>query len=196
MPTFSYLAYGNEQARRGGRADARASGGWRDRLPHAPQDPTALENRLRSMYDQHTDGSGVCYASLAAPAGQHAPEVRPDGTMEGAPHQFNADLHIVDWLHETGYAFDVVTDEDLHHEGAELLASYNVVLTGSHREYWSLEMLAGAQAYLSDGGRLMYLGGNGMYWVTRATRSTGTRSRSGGAGRRPGPGSRSPARGT
>ncbi len=61
---------------------------------------------------------------------------------------------------------DVITDEDLHAEGLELLARYRVVLTGSHPEYWTAPMLEALRGYLDAGGRLMYLGGNGFYWVT------------------------------
>jgi N,N-dimethylformamidase len=39
-----------------------------------------------------------------------------------------------------------------------------VVVTGSHPEYDSLEMLDALDAYARGGGRLMYLGGNGFYW--------------------------------
>lgn len=38
------------------------------------------------------------------------------------------------------------------------------VITGSHPEYHSLQMLDALQAYTQQGGRLMYLGGNGFYW--------------------------------
>ena len=65
-----------------------------------------------------------------------------------------------------GCDYDVVTDEDLHREGADLLASYKVVVTGTHPEYWTEQMLDGLEGYLADGGRLMYLGGNGFYWIT------------------------------
>jgi N,N-dimethylformamidase len=77
-----------------------------------------------------------------------------------------ADLYITDWLEAKGYDFDVITDEDLHVEGRELLAPYRVVLTGSHPEYWTTQMYEGLQGYLNEGGRMMYLGGNGFYWVT------------------------------
>lgn len=89
---------------------------------------------------------------------------------EGSPHQFNADLHLVDWLHHGGYACDVATDEDLHREGAALLARYQVILTGTHHEYWSQAMLDAMAGYLERGGRLMYLAGNGFYWVTELDR--------------------------
>ena len=48
----------------------------------------------------------------------------------GGPWQFNGDLHLVDWLDERGYVYDVATDEDLQNEGVDLLAPYNVVVTG------------------------------------------------------------------
>ena len=41
-----------------------------------------------------------------------------------------------------------------------------MVLTGTHHEYWSGAMLDGLEQYLAAGGRLMYLAGNGFYWVT------------------------------
>src|SRR6202007_1978604 len=67
---------------------------------------------------------------------------------------------------EKGHAFDVATDEDLHFEGTELLSQYRVIVTGSHPEYWSDAMYTALETYLRGGGRLMYLGGNGFYWVT------------------------------
>jgi N,N-dimethylformamidase len=82
------------------------------------------------------------------------------------PRHFAADLLLVEWLENKNYDYDVITDEDLHAQGADLLRSYHVLLTGSHPEYWTDAMLRGLEAYLSDGGRLMYLGGNGLCWVT------------------------------
>jgi N,N-dimethylformamidase len=177
MPVFSYLAYGNEHlADTVHTLDQRAEhllgaegvAALAD-YPSTPQDRYIAANGLNSLYDTHTDGSGVCYSSRLRPLVTMRPkyEMAALHNGQGSPHQFNADLHIVDWLHERGYPFDVVTDEDLHREGAELLSPYDVVLTGSHHEYWSLEMIRAAQAYLTDGGRLMYLAGNGMYWVTQ-----------------------------
>ncbi len=58
----------------------------------------------------------------------------------------------------------MITEEDLHHEGLGLLRPYRVVITGSHPEYDSAEMLDAFEAYLRHGGRLMYMGGNGFYW--------------------------------
>jgi N,N-dimethylformamidase len=40
------------------------------------------------------------------------------------------------------------------------------VLTGSHPEYASSQLLDALESHLDHGGKLMYLGGNGFYWVT------------------------------
>ena len=39
-------------------------------------------------------------------------------------------LHLTDWLEEKNIDFDVVTDEDLHIEGVDMLNRYRCVLTG------------------------------------------------------------------
>ena len=80
------------------------------------------------------------------------------------PWSFNADTNLTAWLEHTGLPFDVITDEDLHLTGAKALDGYSVVVTGSHPEYFSTSMLNALQTYLDEGGRLMYMGGNGFYW--------------------------------
>ncbi len=176
QPTFSYLAYANEHVlanpeardtlrRMGAGALGSAALGY----PSQPQDKYIVENGLLSLYDVHTDGSGVCYSTRLRPILNMRPKyVMPALNLgEGSPHQLNADLHLIDWLHEHAYPFDVITDEDLHHEGVDVLRSYAVVLTGTHHEYWSEQMLDGVRDYLLGGGRMMYLAGNGFYWVTQ-----------------------------
>ena len=159
-PTNSYLAYANEQL-----TDIPL-----DLAPNQHQgeataaDRYSAANGLVSLYDHHTDGSGVCYSSRQRPI----MNMRPRYHMRalGCPHQFPADLHLIDWLEAKGHAHDVITDEDLHNEGLDLLAGYKVILTGGHPEYWSGPMLDALETSLQNGGRLMYLGGNGFYWVT------------------------------
>ena len=109
-----------------------------------------------SLYDKHSDETGVCYSSRLRPIFN----MRPKSGL----WSFNADTHVTDWLETIGQSFDVVTDEDLHQEGVAALADYRVVITGAHPEYWSSPMLAAMVAYQHSGGRLMYLGGNGFYW--------------------------------
>ena len=81
------------------------------------------------------------------------------------PWQFPADLSIIYWLETMGYDYDVITDEDLHQEGLACLEPYNVVINATHAEYYSERMMDATEDYLASGGRLMYLSGNGYYWV-------------------------------
>ena len=109
-----------------------------------------------SMYDNHSDGSGVCYASRLRPFMRMGPREEL--------WQYNADTHITDWLEEQGIAFDVVTDDDLDEQGAALLNHYECVMTTTHPEYYSKPMVQGVLDYQRQGGRFVYLGGNGFYW--------------------------------
>ena len=157
VPTATYLAYANKNESVG---RAVPSTQWQDRY--------VLDRGLRSLYDVHGDGSGVCYASRFRPLLNMRPKYNQYWLHEGkgAPHLLNADLHLTDWLEARGFRYDVLTDEDLHAEGVESLRPYRVMLTGSHPEYWSVQMLDALESHLTGGGRVMYLGGNGFYWVT------------------------------
>jgi len=116
-----------------------------------------------STYDTHADGSGVRFSSRLRPILNMAP---------GTPcWSFNADTHILGWLEEQGIAYDVLTDEDLHREGAAALAPYTAVLTGSHPEYYTTPMIEGLQDYIAGPGRLIYLGGNGFIWRCAMSRA-------------------------
>ena len=109
-----------------------------------------------SLYDKHSDETGVVYSSRLRPIFNMRPKT--------GLWSFNADTHVTDWLETMGQAFDVVTDEDLHQEGVAAIDQYRVVITGAHPEYWSTPMWDAMVAYQRGGGRLMYLGGNGFYW--------------------------------
>jgi N,N-dimethylformamidase len=125
----------------------------------------ARENSLLSCYDQHADGSGVAIVSLLRP---QLMACRPAdrSTFNDSPHQLGADLHLIDWLETKGLAYDVLTDHDLHREGAAALLPYRAVLSGTHAEYWTSAMRQGLLDYTAQGGRFVYLSGNGLYWVT------------------------------
>ena len=171
-PTASYLAYANTYDLADPATREESEKTWFGEVvsvdPVQRQDQYIVDHRLLGLYDHHPDGSGVCYSSRLRPILNMRPKyhVQILSRGKGAAHQFNADLHLLDWMEHQGYLFDVVTDEDLHLEGRELLDPYAVVVTGSHPEYWSGQMLDALEAYLAGGGRLMYLGGNGFYWVT------------------------------
>jgi N,N-dimethylformamidase len=118
-----------------------------------------------SLYDIHSDGSGVCYSSRLRPILNFRPGfISSFGTNGSNLREYNADTHILDWLEATGQDYDVITDEDLHREGYPLLARYKTIMTSTHPEYFSAEMWEGVKSYTDGGGRMMVMGGNGFYW--------------------------------
>ena len=157
VPTASYMAYAN----------------WR--MPYDHSFVEVLYNRVAvlgeedqhvlehpelglSLYECHLDGSGVSYSS----------RLRPNLNMRPKHpwlESYSADLYLTDWLEEKGFAYDVLTDEDLHAGGVELLAPYRAVMTGTHPEYCSTRMWDALFAYQQRGGRMIYMGGNGFYWL-------------------------------
>jgi N,N-dimethylformamidase len=159
VPTASYLVYTNEYLNDAPLAEALYGKTpviddmhlWHHRHPEFGV----------STYDTHSDGSGVQFASGLRPL----IHLRPKFRMAAGPWQLPADLHLVAWLDAMGFDHDVATDRELHDMGAELLEQYNVVVTGSHPEYYSEEMMEAWEQYLASGGRAMYLGGNGFYWI-------------------------------
>ena len=118
-----------------------------------------------SLYDVHSDKSGICYSSRLRPLINMKPGASSAWGGHGSSlREFNADTRLIDWLETEGFKYDIITDEDLHYEGVELLQHYNAVITCSHPEYYSTNMWEAARAFTDRGGRLMYLGGNGFYW--------------------------------
>jgi len=118
-----------------------------------------------SLYDCHADGSGVCYSSRLRPNLNFSPKYHSWlGGHGSGLYQYNADTHLYDWLDHQGVDYDLITDEDLHSDGYELLRDYRVVVTGTHPEYHSTPMWDAMKAWIDRGGRLMYMGGNGWYW--------------------------------
>jgi N,N-dimethylformamidase len=161
IPTATYLAYANDHlaADTGGielTSGAIPRFGELDMAKHLHREYGA------SCYDIHSDGSGVCYSSWRRPLLTVRPKYRGFAVI----WLLNADLRLVDWFDTKGYETDVITDQDLHNEGAELLTKYKLVVTPSHPEYYSGRMLNGLHEFVTAGGRLIYLGGNGFYWVT------------------------------
>src|SRR6266566_4442868 len=172
MPTMTYVAYANY--RQSAEAGEQMSGGAdiyglvTDRPIELGPTDAFLKSHPElglSHYETHRDGTATYYSSRLRPIVTMRP--RYHYWMTHAPRHFAADLLLVEWLEDKNSEYDVITDEDLHAEGVDLLQNYRVVLTGSHPEYWTDPMLRGLESYLGAGGRLMYLGGNGLCWVTR-----------------------------
>lgn len=163
LPTFTYLAYANEHLAYEAPI-AQAITAHTPVIVAEDLEYKKLEEFGLSTYDHHTDGAGCCYSSWRRPVISMRPRYRMPAM--NFPWALPADLSLIWWLDHAGYDYDLLTDHDMHAEGAAALAPYKVVLNGTHPEYYSEQMMDGTEAYLAAGGRVMYLGGNGYYWVT------------------------------
>ncbi|HIG42664.1 MAG TPA: large subunit of N,N-dimethylformamidase [Gammaproteobacteria bacterium] len=150
MSTATYLAYANQRLSLGT--------GMFGKGPRNPFDKYLLDNPEvgNSLYEHHSDGSGVHFSSRLRPILNLKPKT--------LTWSFNADTNLTAWLKAIDQPFDVITDEQLHYQGIDLLKDYRVVITGTHPEYHSTSMMDGIFDWMDTGGRLMYMGGNGFYW--------------------------------
>ena len=144
VPTLTWQAYGSNQ------------------FPWSFGEDGVLDRGV-SLYNAHADGSMVYYVTRRKPTRAWSPS---QGIRLWGAHLVTASLYLVDWLEHKGYPFDAFTDEDLHRDGHESLMGYKCILLGSHPEYWTAAMLRALRDYTRTGGRVLYLGGNGLYWVT------------------------------
>lgn len=153
VPTSTYLAYADERL-----PPVRYPWHGSDR-GHL----FALDNGFLCLYDVHSDLSGVSLTSARRPRAT----LRDDYhyPLSNCPHLLPVDLQLLKFYAREGIDIDILTDRDLHDEGYAAVAAYRGLLTGSHPEYWSCDMMAALDGYLDAGGNLAYLGGNGFYWV-------------------------------
>jgi N,N-dimethylformamidase len=159
--TFTYQAYANH-ARGNCDEDMRIRmKDWGANL-HNPDDYPSYG---QSTYNFHPDGTGTSISSRLRPVLTHRPGFLTfmDNAGSGLRH-FSADSHLLNWFEDSDIDFDVITDEDLDNEGLSLISSYSTIITGSHPEYHTSRMLDYLQSYRDQGGKFIYLGGNGFYW--------------------------------
>ena len=161
--TFNYLAYANAHFLE--RTDYEATGmtGRTVRLGDRDRQLAAHPALRGSLYDLHSDGSGRCISSSSRPIFNFRADYQ--SALQQAPRHLGADLFTIAWLRQRGVPHQLLTDHALD-DGTVDLSRHTVLITSSHPEYWSGAMLSRLEAFIAGGGRVMYLGGNGFYWVT------------------------------
>jgi hypothetical protein len=68
---------------------------------------------------------------------------------------------LLGWLEREGFDYDYYSEAHLH-DGTLPLDAYKVLMISVHPEYWTREMFRLVKEWVTRGGRLMYLGGNGV----------------------------------
>ena len=120
MSTFSYMAYANDNLSVNSVVAQLLTG----QVPLL-QPGDLLLNKERGYglgtYTSYRDGWGVNVSSRLRPILNMRPKYIH--VLSPSLWQLNADLHLVDWLEEKGYAVDYHCDEDLEREGIDLLNS-------------------------------------------------------------------------
>jgi N,N-dimethylformamidase len=164
VPTASYQAYANEHLA----FDAALAELVHDHLPAFGANDIYLATHRElggSLYDRHSDGSGISTSSRRRPILNMRPKYQSwlGGTGSGL-WQLNADTHLLAWLEHDGVPVDCISDEDLDREGVAALQDYACVMLATHAEYWSTRMRDALDAFAAKAGRIMYMGANGLYW--------------------------------
>jgi hypothetical protein len=92
---------------------------------------------------------------------RECPAVRPQ-----TAHLTRAELWVLTWLEDQGYPFHLYSDHDLD-RGIEGISNggwrYKALMLHTHPEYWTTGMYENLKNYVSGGGSLIYLGGNGIF---------------------------------
>jgi hypothetical protein len=138
-----------------------------DRFPPTPTVNARLELK-RYTDPEHINYDTVDYAPLSFDRPEpinHIPEAeRITDPIEGraACHVAATEWRILGWLEREGFDYDVYAETQLH-SGALDLDRYKVLILGPHPEYWSSAMYFKVKEWVFQrGGRLIYLGGNGL----------------------------------
>jgi hypothetical protein len=138
-----------------------------DEFPPTPTVNARLELK-RYIDPKHQTWGSESYAPLAFERPEPINHIDLSGTItdliEGraACHVAPAEWRLLGWLEREGFAYDYYAETQLD-AGLLDLSAYRVLILSTHPEYWTRRMYDRVKAWVfEEGGRLMYLGGNGL----------------------------------
>jgi Concanavalin A-like lectin/glucanases superfamily len=130
-----------------------------------PSDEVHVAGLAASFYSVHVNGRPFFNVALRAPI----PRANPYGfdsaraAYTGSSHLVRPERYAEAWLEREGFRYEVITELDLH-ENPGILRSFGALMVVGHSEYWSDEMRDGVDRYLVDGGKVVSLSGNTLWW--------------------------------
>jgi len=138
-----------------------------DTFPPTPTVNARLELK-RYTDPKHLNYDTIDYDPLSfdrpEPLNMIPEEERIEGPIEGrmACHVAPTEWRLFGWLEREGFDYDLYAETQLH-DGTLKLDDYRLLIISTHPEYWSSQMYFALKSWVFErGGRLMYLGGNGL----------------------------------
>lgn len=147
--------------------------GGRSNYIHVDRFPPTPTVNSRQELTRYTDVDHIQYDTQnydplsfdrPEPINSIALEEEPTDPIEGraACHIAPAEWRLLAWLERQGFAYDFYAETQLHFDQLDL-AQYRVLLLSTHPEYWSRKMYDRVKRWVfQEGGKLVYLGGNGI----------------------------------
>ena len=124
-----------------------------------PNDPVAAF----CFYRFHRAGQPTYKLGWRMPWPAASPYALSSTTEIGYGHLSRADRFTQQWLENNGYQHDTLSDLDLHRDERALDGTKVLFIVG-HSEYWSRESMQRVREFLDNGGKIVCLSGNSMYW--------------------------------
>lgn len=124
-----------------------------------PNDPLAAY----CFYRYHRAGQPAYQLGWRLPWPAASPYAIYSAPEVGYSHLSRADRFMQRWLEQNGYAYDALTDHDLHRDQVALGGAKVLVIVG-HSEYWTHEAMQRVRQFLDRGGKVVCLSGNTMFW--------------------------------
>jgi hypothetical protein len=138
-----------------------------DELPPTPTINSRQELK-RYIDPQHQSWGSASYAPLSfdrpEPINHIDPTENITDPIEGraACHVAPAEWRLLGWLEREKFEYDLYAETQLD-AGLLDLAAYRALILSTHPEYWTKRMYDNVKRWVfEEGGRLMYLGGNGI----------------------------------
>jgi hypothetical protein len=125
---------------------------------NSPGDPPAF-----CFYRPHRAGQGTYLMGFRMPWPIVGPYTLMGPEEWDYSHLCRQDRFTQVWLETQGYAYDVLSDTDLH-DDPHVLDGYRVLFVVGHSEYWSLESMNAVGRFLDRGGNAIVLSGNTAFW--------------------------------
>jgi hypothetical protein len=147
--------------------------GGRSNYIHADRFPPTPTVNSRQELKRYTDPEHLHYDSddyaplsfdRPEPINSIAAAEQPTYPIEGraACHVAPAEWRLLAWLERECFAYDLYAETQFH-QGQLDLGDYKALVLSTHPDYWSRTMYERLKRWVFDeGGKLLYLGGNGL----------------------------------